>query len=319
MTRLVLFVGHPASGLTLAAFFGGDEEGVVTLPRLAPEATLGDAEAALDASQGPSAAVRRRFFAAWACPDGGRAVAFFQATPAGTTKASRWVVAPLGGTAVHCQESFYHLPVDQADLAALAACPACPAIRPGRLPPEQAWVMYHGTPTPNLGSILREGLRPTARGMEGRGVYLGVFLKAVRFAMFSTYWSKHAPTSHRREGSVLRCVAVGTRAGHKALDASGRRETPCGCRICVRDLGLGVSSALKQRLVDHRGAWATRDGFQTLWVPPCEWAPGKRIVSTPELVVADPRQVHVVCARDVDMATRGEDYEPGRDDHRVIL
>lgn len=314
-TRVVLLVGHP-SGLTFAAFHDREEKEVclATLPR---GATVAQGATFLEETHSPSPLGARRFYGKWRTGEGGEVLAWFQASPKPLAKGVRLVLAPIGGTEVKRQKDFYHMAINAEDLAALSVCPFASPVT--AKPPELAWVMYHGTPLVNVESILREGLRPTERGMEGRGVYLGDFLKAVRFAMFSTYWTKFQNTSKRGAGAVLRCVAVGTRRAHKVLDVTGAKERPCLCLKCDRDERLKVSSKRKRLLVDHRGDWHHRQGFGTLWVPPCEWAPGKKIVGKPELVVADPLAVFVTCAREVNMATRRENYDPEQKDHRVLL
>ena len=310
--RVFLCVPHLPSGLTLCAWHG---EETLRLPRAGADSLASAAETAV-VNFGPCD--RRCLWGAWRS-SGTLTVGFWQLEKPPDSPGVRWLVAPLAGSTLLTTEGFYHLRPDAGDWGALAACPATPPRHPGAPPPpDLAWVMYHGTPAPNVAPILASGFNPTEQGMEGRAVYLGLFLKAVRFSMFSTYWSKFKDNNRHKEGAVFRCLVTCSAARHKVLDVTGAREVPCApCGKCDNDYRLRVSNPLKRRLVDHRGAWM-RD-YDTLEVPPCEWAPGKRMVRTMELVVADPRRVHVLDVHPVDMATRGAHYEPTRTDHRVVL
>lgn len=174
-----------------------------------------------------------------------------------------------------------------------------------------AFVMYHGTDSTNVESIIRTGIRATEKGMMGSAVYLGTFFKGVRFAFFESYWDRRRDP-RRKNGSVFRVLVLTKKSRHKEVNGDDQK---CGCSTCEVQAKRGVSNDLKESLVDHEGRWMK--DFDTCLVPPFEWTKGKRLVSSPELAITPGLSLCLLDVGHMDMSTQGRNYEKDRDDHRI--
>ena len=116
------------------------------------------------------------------------------------------------------------------------------------------WAIYHGTAKSSLGSIMKEGLKPSF-GMLGHAVYLGTFWKAFRFATLTQDYQK-------RPGAVIRVLGFWT----KKLGYRTQFNDPCRCSRC------GPKGC---PLADHEARWHTLFGHTAVWAIPYAGGPIK--------------------------------------------
>lgn len=168
--------------------------------------------------------------------------------------------------------------------------------RPWWPPADAVAIVYHGTTAAAAASIVSSGFLPT-HGMLGRGVYMGTFWKAVRFA------ARDAAYALRRtaDTGVLRC----------ALPRSFRWKVAsvtdvCACAACA-------AAARRPLLADHDSSWA-RSGYDGLWLDPSATLGSKGIaVRNAEGVVGDPAALVCVDWGQIDVSTEATArYEPLR-------
>lgn len=109
-----------------------------------------------------------------------------------------------------------------------------------RIPQEPAGyvapiAMYHGTHVRAVRGIIAEGLFETM-GMVGKGVYVGTFWKATRYAMYDAQYNPRPPGT----GMVLRVLVFPSSAGTAPLTADGADAVALFKSTPWRAAGWGV-------------------------------------------------------------------------------
>jgi hypothetical protein len=173
-------------------------------------------------------------------------------------------------------------------------------------------VYYHGSGDVDLSrlktkidSIQKNNLCVTSTiGMLGRGIYLGHFFKAMRFAMYSTYGG-HIPHT---KAYVVRVLCFPQRV--KTLTPQSiLKERYCNCDLVPH---CKTNKNRNQKLAaDHRGLWQKQ--YDMIYLTPI-----RGVVSNDEICISRGDMIYMYDCYEVDLSTRPEHYEPKNRDHKVI-
>jgi len=123
-------------------------------------------------------------------------------------------------------------------------------------------ILYHGTDSTNISSIQSNGFYETS-GMLGKGVYLGSYWKACRYACLQqNYMPRSTP-------AVIR-----TKLLNNTIFDIKDRHTRCNCKKCSED------TSITPFFVDHESLW--HHNTHTIFVDTCQRENGTYIVKNPE-------------------------------------
>lgn len=137
-----------------------------------------------------------------------------------------------------------------------AAMAAMDALYPGRA---QCATLYHGTNARGCAGILETGaVRPAHTShMCGKGVYMGPYRKALRFALWD---HTHKQRDVAFDAQVVRCIVwlgehVQVRGGGDAAYPWTTTHPRCPCDACAEN-----KNERMKHMCDHVGAWMREEG-----------------------------------------------------------
>ena len=173
--------------------------------------------------------------------------------------------------------------------------------------PQPSLVLYHGSSREAWETIIKEGLVESS-GMLGRGVYLGSFYKACRFA------SRDQKYEWRGNGGIIiRCYVFADNV--RTLDHLLRPSYTCSCSSCqyfYKNLKRSASRDERMAHTDHESRWALDSNCSGIHLPArrCKTDPSLWIVRNEEWCLR-PSSISVQSAALLDFDSIPEgNYDP---------